>query len=97
MIARIWRGCARGEDADACAASILDRSLAAYAAAPGNRGAWLLRRDDEDGRTRFVVVTLWESPAAAAAFAGEERYLIDGDPLVAHYELAGGCTPRSGC
>ena len=97
MIARVWRGAVHAEDADAYGSYIGKTGLAGYAATPGNRGAWLLRRD-EAGRTEFVTVTLWESLEAIRGFAGEDveravyypeddRYLIERDLTVKHYEV----------
>ncbi|HEY6777288.1 MAG TPA: antibiotic biosynthesis monooxygenase [Thermoleophilaceae bacterium] len=99
MIARIWRGVVRREDRDAYADYIRDTGLAGYEATPGNRGAWMLRRDVGD-RTEFVTFTLWESLDAIRAFAGEDveaavyypeddRYLVERDHTVAHYEVTG--------
>lgn len=99
MIARIWQGAVRPDDGDAYAAYMLDTGLAVYAATPGNRGAWILRRDLDD-RTEFLAVTLWDSLDAIRAFAGDDaeaavyypeddRYLIERAPAVAHYEVAG--------
>lgn len=99
MIARIWKGAVRREDSDAYAAYILDTGIAGYAATPGNRGAWMLRRDDGE-RTEFVAFTLWDSMDAVRRFAGDDveaavyypeddRYLIERDGRVAHYEVAG--------
>jgi heme-degrading monooxygenase HmoA len=59
----------------------------------------MLRRDLED-RTEFVMYTTWESMDAIRAFAGDDpeqavfypeddRFLIDRDLTVAHYEVAG--------
>ncbi len=99
MIARVWRGAVRSEDGDAYAAYIGETGLAGYATVPGNRGAWLLRRED-GGRTEFVTLSLWDSRGAIRAFAGEDveaavyypeddRYLIERDERVTHYEVAG--------
>ena len=44
MIARSWRGAVRPEDAEAYAAYIDETGMKAYAATPGNRGAWMLQR-----------------------------------------------------
>lgn len=99
MIARIWRGVVRREDRDAYADYIRDTGLAGYEATPGNRGAWMLRRDVGD-RTEFVTFTPWESLDAIRAFAGEDveaavyypeddRYLVERDDTVAHYEVTG--------
>lgn len=58
----------------------------------------MLRRDEGD-RTEFITFTLWESLDAVRAFAGDdieaavyypedERYLIEGEDSVKHYEVA---------
>jgi heme-degrading monooxygenase HmoA len=98
MIARIWRGVVRTSDADAYADYIRETGFAEYGRTRGNRGAWLLRRDDR-GTTEFMTVSLWDSIAAIRAFAGEdieaavlypedERYLVDGTSSIAHYDVA---------
>ena len=71
MIARIWRGAVRRRDGDAYAEYMHGTGIAGYAGTPGNRGAWMLRRDVGD-HTEFVMFTLWESLGAVKAFAGEE-------------------------
>lgn len=89
----------RREDADAYAAYIGETGIADYEATPGNRGAWMLRRDVGD-RTEFVTFTLWDSVDAIRAFAGDDieaavyypeddRYLVERDDRVAHYEVTG--------
>jgi len=57
MIARIWRGVVRRNNAEVYRAYIEETGLAGYSDTPGNRGAWLLRRDEGD-RTEFVTFTL---------------------------------------
>ena len=97
MIARTWTGVVRRADADAYADYIRETGFAEYGRTAGNRGAWMLRRDDGD-RTEFITLSLWDSVDAIKAFAGEdidaavlypedERYLIDGESSVAHYEV----------
>ena len=96
MIARTWRGVVRRTDAEEYAAYIRETGFAEYAATEGNRGAWMLRRDESD-RTEFITLSFWESEDAIRAFAGDdieaavlypedERYLI-GESTVAHYEV----------
>lgn len=98
MIARIWKGVVRREDSDAYAAYIRDTGFSEYAATAGNLGAWILRRDEAE-RTEFIAFSLWESVDAIRAFAGEdietavyypddERYLVERDATVSHYEVA---------
>jgi heme-degrading monooxygenase HmoA len=98
MVARIWRGVVRKGDADDYAQYIRDTGFADYEATPGNRGAWMLRRDEGD-RTEFIAFTLWDSLDAVRAFAGDdietavyypedERYLVEREDTVKHYEVA---------
>jgi heme-degrading monooxygenase HmoA len=97
MIARICKGAVARADGDAYEAYIEATGFAAYGETPGNRGAWMLRRDDGD-RTEFVTLSMWDSVDAIKAFAGEdieaavlypedERYLVGGASSVAHYEV----------
>jgi heme-degrading monooxygenase HmoA len=70
-----------------------------YRATPGNRGAWIMRRDDGD-RTEFVTLSFWDSLEAVEAFAGEDveravfypeddRFLVDREVTVRHWQLDG--------
>ena len=97
MNARIWRGAVRTADADEYSDYIRRTGIAAYLATPGNRGAWLLRRDLGD-KTEIVTFSLWESLDAVKAFAGEDyeravfypeddRFLIERDLVSTHYEV----------
>ena len=45
MVARIWRGVVRREDAAEYAGYIAETGFEAYGTTEGNRGAWMLRRD----------------------------------------------------
>jgi heme-degrading monooxygenase HmoA len=104
MIARIWSGAVRHADADEYAAYIRDTGFAEYGRTLGNRGAWLLRRDDDD-RTEFIALSLWDCADAIRAFAGEdieaavlypedERYLIGGESRLLHYDVADQIPPQ---
>jgi heme-degrading monooxygenase HmoA len=105
MVARIWRGVVRGEDGDAYAAYMGETGLAGYLATAGNRGAWMLRREDGD-RTEFVMFTLWDSLEAIRGFAGDDvetavyypeddRFLLERDLTVKHYDVADSAGPGS--
>lgn len=98
MIARIWRGAVRAEDAAAYAAYVQRTGIEGYRRTPGNRGAWLLWRVDGD-RAEFVTMSLWESRAAIEGFAGQDiemavfypeddQFLVERDLTVRHYEVA---------
>jgi heme-degrading monooxygenase HmoA len=98
VIARTWRGWTRIEDADAFLDYVERTGGRASRATPGNLGFYILRRDDGD-RTEFVTMSLWESLDAIRAFAGDDlaavfydehdRYLVDRERFVTHYELVG--------
>jgi heme-degrading monooxygenase HmoA len=98
VIARIWRGVVELADAEVYADYIRETGFAEYGRIPGNRGAWMLRRDTSD-RTEFITLSLWETMDAIRAFAGDdieaavlypedERFLVDGLSTVTHYEVA---------
>jgi heme-degrading monooxygenase HmoA len=98
MIARIWRGAVRAQDAPAYAAYVQRTGIEGYQGTPGNRGAWLLWRTEGD-RAEFITESFWESRAAIEAFAGQDigtaifypdddQFLIERDLTVNHYEVA---------
>jgi heme-degrading monooxygenase HmoA len=97
MIARIWKGATKVEDADAYVDYLRETGLKAYRETPGNRGAWIFWRE-ADGRAEFLTVSLWESTEVIAAFAGDDieravfypeddRYLTDRDLTASHYQV----------
>jgi heme-degrading monooxygenase HmoA len=97
MIARMWRGVVRRDDADAYVEYIVNTGMAEYRATPGNQGAWMLRRDDGD-RSEIITFSLWDSRDSIRAFAGEDidqavfypeddRFLIERDLTVRHYDV----------
>lgn len=99
MIARIWRGAIRAQDADEYAAYVEETGIAGYRRTPGNRGAWLLRRTDGE-RTEIVTMSFWDSREAIEGFAGEDiekavfypeddRFLVERDLRVTHYDVPG--------
>jgi len=63
MIARIWRGAVRAEDAAAYAEYVQRTGIEGYKGTPGNRGAWLLSRTVGD-RAEFITVSFWDSREA---------------------------------
>jgi heme-degrading monooxygenase HmoA len=111
MIARTWRGWTSSVDADAYVDYLLETGISEYRATPGNRSAFILRRDDRD-RTEFVTLTFWESMDAVRGFAGEEveravfypeddRFLVERERVARHFEVveapasAGGTPPQA--
>ena len=98
VIARTWRGWTKREDADAYFEYVEETCGRAARSTPGNLGYYVLRRDQGD-RTEFVTMSLWESQDAIRAFAGDnievaffpddDRFLVDRETFVTHYEIAG--------
>ena len=99
MIARMWRGWVRTEQANAYVAYITGTGLREYAATPGNLGCQMWTRDLGDGRTEVLTVSWWESRAAIIGFAGsdieaavfypeDDEYLVDRETTVSHFEVA---------
>ncbi len=97
MIARVWRGATRAEDAEAYAEYLERSGMEPARALAGSRGSLLLRRVDGD-RAEFVTVLLWDSIGDVRAFAGDEperavffpeddRFLVERELEVRHYEV----------
>jgi heme-degrading monooxygenase HmoA len=101
----MWRGWTSSADADEYLEYVERTGMTAYRSTPGNLGAFLLRRDDGD-RTEFVTLSFWESMDAVRAFAGEDperavfypeddRFLVDRETSVTHFEAHDGPAPDS--
>lgn len=97
MIARLWHGTTRLDRADAYASFLADRAMPDYRGTPGNLGAQVLRRDEDD-IAHFVTLSYWEDEAAIRAFAGDDvlkakyypedqGFLLEIEPRVVHYEV----------
>ena len=97
MIARIWRGAVRDEDADEYVIYVRDTGIDHYRSTPGNLGAWILRRSDGE-RTEILTFFLWEDIDAVKAFAGDDpsaavyypeddRFLVERSSTVDHYQV----------
>lgn len=104
MIGRIWRGAVREQDGDAYASYMRETGVAGYAATPGNRGVWMLRRS-AGGTTEFVMFTLWDSIESVKGFAGDDyetavfypeddRYLVERELTAAHYVVEAQVVPE---
>jgi len=97
MIARIWRGWTKREDASAYAEYVRSTGLVGYRQTPGNRGAYILQRDQGE-RTEIITLSFWDSLEAIKGFAGEDveravfypeddRYLVARDLTVTHFTV----------
>lgn len=98
MIARMWRGETRAADAEEYLDYLRRTGVADYRATPGNRDVIVLHRVLGD-RAEFLLVTLWDSRDAIAAFAGpdidkaryypaDQQYLLSFPEKVEHWEVA---------
>jgi antibiotic biosynthesis monooxygenase (ABM) superfamily enzyme len=97
MIARVWRGATRAEDAEAYARYIEESGMEAARTISGNRGTLVLRRIEGD-RAEFETVLLFDSYDDVRAFAGDDidvavfypeddRYLVDRELTARHFEV----------
>lgn len=97
MIARVWRGRVRSEDADVYQLYLVQTGVAAYQAIAGFQRVHMLRRSEGE-TTEFVMLTFWDSLESIRAFAGDdvekavyypkdEKYLLELEPTVTHYDV----------
>jgi heme-degrading monooxygenase HmoA len=97
MVARVWRGYATHEHADAYAAMLKPELLPGLSLVTGYRGSYLLRRDHPD-EVEFITIILWDSLEAIKAIAGEHyeravipeerrKHLLRWDNVAAHYDV----------
>jgi heme-degrading monooxygenase HmoA len=100
VIARMWRGAVRPDDAEAYVDYLEQTGLQELRGTTGNRGAYAFRRIDGE-RCEYLVLSLWESIDDVKRFAGDEperavfypeddRFLIDRELTVTHWDVASG-------
>jgi heme-degrading monooxygenase HmoA len=97
MIARIWHGYTKPENADKYEAMLKPELLPGMSKIPGYKGGIVLRRMVGE-EVEFITIMVWESMEALEAVAGrnyaaaiipEDRlqYLSHYDKESAHYEI----------
>lgn len=97
MIARVWHGVTELENADEYLCFVRARAIPDYKSIAGNRGAFVLRKLDED-EAHFITLSFWDSMSSIKEFAGEDvnaakyypedsEFLLEFEPEVSHYEL----------
>jgi heme-degrading monooxygenase HmoA len=69
VIARVWRGWTRREDADTYVEYLQRMGAPASLGTPGNQGFYILHRPVDD-REEFVTISLWDSLEVVKGFAG---------------------------
>ena len=98
MIARAWRGVTSASDGDRYVRYLAETGVARCRATDGNRGVYVLRRDDGD-RTEFLFISLWDSmdsirefagpePEVAVFFPQDDEFLVEREETVTHYDVA---------
>jgi hypothetical protein len=97
VIARVWRGATLAEDGDAYAAYLEESGMRQARELSGSRGSLVLRRV-RTGYAEFETILLFDSMDDVRGFAGDEldaavffelddRYLVERDLEVRHYEV----------
>ncbi len=97
MIARSWDGLTPATKADEYADYVRRTGVTELAGTAGNRGVYLLRREEGD-RARFRVLSFWDSMEGIRRFAGKDaekaryfpedaRFLLALEPNVEHFEV----------
>lgn len=94
MIARIWHGRTKTDDAESYRQFVIDTGIKEYRSTSGNLGAQIWQRQEGDV-THIWTVSWWNSLEAVKNFAGEEiekakyyeedkKYLLEFEPTVMH-------------
>jgi heme-degrading monooxygenase HmoA len=97
MIARVWRGWTKTENADAYEKLLREVVYPGLQKISGYQGGYILRQDGKN-ETEFVTVNLFDSLEAVRAFAGPDydvpvfepearRLLSKVEPIARHYDV----------
>jgi antibiotic biosynthesis monooxygenase (ABM) superfamily enzyme len=97
VIARVWRGATLAEHAEEYAGYLEETGMANARTIPGARGTLVLRRE-RAGYAEFETILLFDSLEDVKGFAGDDlelavsfdeddRYLVERDLEVRHYEV----------
>lgn len=100
MIARMWHGRVPTAKAAAYREFVSGRAIPDYRSVPGNLSVHILERAEGEV-THFITLTFWVSLEAIRGFAGDDlerakyypedaQFLLEFEPRVVHYEVAGG-------
>lgn len=93
----MWHGKVPSTKATAYHACLNETGLSDYAATEGNRGMFLLKREEGD-ITHFYTLTFWDDLRAIQKFAGDDyekaryypeddNFLLEFEPLVTHFDV----------
>jgi heme-degrading monooxygenase HmoA len=106
MIARIWRGLVKTEEAEDYIRHLQNDTVPQLSRIPGFVSASILRKHSARG-VEFIVLTTWQSMDAIRQFTGEtidlavvpqvaQAMMVEYDQTVSHYEIAGTFTAPTG-
>lgn len=89
MIARLWHGWTRPENADKYHNLLQSRILPEIHRINGYKGAWLMRRESGP-EVEFITLTFWESWDAIHAFAGGDHAVVpdEAQRLLSRFDAA---------
>lgn len=98
MIARTWYGVVPQAKSDEYLEYLQKTGIPDSRSTAGNKGVFVFRRND-DRKTHFWFISLWESVESIRKFAGDDiekaryypedrKYLFELEPNVTHYEAA---------
>jgi len=99
MISRMWHGRVPTSKAKSYREFLNARAIPDYRSVAGNISVHILERNDGDV-THFITLTFWKNLDVIKAFAGEDietakyypedkDFLLEFEPKVVHYEVAG--------
>jgi heme-degrading monooxygenase HmoA len=71
IVARIWRGQTRTQDAEAYTTYLYEHGTLKIERMPGNLGVIMLKSDSSDV-TSFTVISFWQNRAAIAVWSGDD-------------------------
>lgn len=102
---RIWRGATAAQNADAYVEYLEETGIREYRETEGNLGTATLRRQKDRDVTEFVTISFWPDMEAIKGFAGpdpevavfydeDERFLVEGDSFVRHFEIVDAAWPE---
>jgi heme-degrading monooxygenase HmoA len=97
MIARMWHGRVPKEKAEQYHLFLIKTGLSDYGKTPGNRGVFLLKRDENEV-THIYTLTFWDDYESIKQFAGndyqkaryypeDKDYLLEFEPEVTHFDV----------
>ena len=99
MIVRMWHGRVPTDKAFAYRDFLNNRAIPDYQSIPGNINVYVPERQEGDV-AHFITMTFWQNMDAIKKFAGDDvekakyypedkEFLLEFEPTVVHYEVAG--------